>query len=87
MGATLNYDGPLPVAEVVGYGHFSPGEEKTIDDVTAAQFDCEPCQREGWTVEYTDSKKKRKSADQETVTPARDDSPRGPRTKNGNDNE
>jgi hypothetical protein len=80
MSATLKYDGPLPQAEVGGYGHFSPGEEKTVDDFTAAQFDCDPCKDEGWSVSYGDGeKRKKKNADMEATKPASDQSPRGPR--------
>ena len=80
MSGTLKYDGALPQVEVGGYGHFAPGDEKTVDDLTAAQFDCESCKIEGWSVTYSDAdKRKKKSADTETDKPAADLSPRGPR--------
>lgn len=73
----LKYSGPLPLVEVGGYGHFSPGEEKTVDERTATDFDCPSCEKEGWTVTF-DGKSKR--ADTESTTaPAKDESPRGPR--------
>lgn len=84
--ATLKYDGPLPVAEVVGYGHFSPGDEKQVDARTALEFDCDPCMTEGWSVTH-DSGKKTHSADTEEIAAsAKDESPRGPRqSRNNND--
>jgi hypothetical protein len=84
---TLKYDGKLPSAEVVGYGHFVPGEEKTVDIKTANDFDCAPCKEEGWTVTF-DTGKKSKSADTENTTePARDASPRGPRQSSRTEND
>lgn len=76
---TLKYNGPLPQAEVVGYGHFAPGEEKSIDTKTAIEFDCDPCKDEGWEVAFEEGNKP-KGADIETDNaPVREDSPRGPR--------
>jgi hypothetical protein len=79
MSATLKYDGLLPKAELVGFGHFAPGEEKTIDDYTAVQMDCETCKAEGWTVTFDE--KRKKSADTESVKPALEPSPRGSRNQ------
>ena len=77
---TLKYNGSLPQAEVVGYGHFAPGDEKAIDTKTAIEFDCDPCKEEGWEVTFEHGKKS-KSADTENDTaPAREDSVRGPRS-------
>jgi hypothetical protein len=79
MSAILRYDGPLPQVEVGGYGHFAPGEEKSVDDFTAAQFDCDPCRDEGWSVTFGGESRTRKSAESETTKPAVDLSARGPR--------
>jgi hypothetical protein len=81
MSATLKYDGPLPNVEVVGYGHFAPGDSKVVDDLTAASFDCDPCLEEGWTVELSEGRKKKQSADIENTKPMSDQSPRGPRNQ------
>lgn len=82
----LKYSGSLPKVEVGGYGHFAPGEEKTVDDRTAIEFDCPPCAAEGWSVTFEDGKKKASHADTEaTITPAKDESPRGPRSRTNQD--
>jgi hypothetical protein len=81
----LKYDGPLPRVEVGGYGHFAPGDEKSVDTKTAIDFDCQPCMDEGWSVTFEGNEKRATSADTETIEPARNDAPRGPRTRKDND--
>lgn len=50
--ARLKYEGPLPVVEVQGFGHFSPGDSKEVDRVTAGAFTDPRCVAEGWVVEF-----------------------------------
>ena len=86
MGAILRYEGPLPSAEVVGYGHFAPGDEKSVDEKTALDFEAQPCVDEGWVVERDGNGKKKKTAsDDETNEPSTDLSVRGPRTQRNKD--
>lgn len=82
----LKYDGTTPSVEVVGYGHFAPGEEKQVDVKTATDFDCDSCKEEGWTVTFEAGKKNRNADTENTIEPAVDASPRGPRqTRKDND--
>lgn len=46
----LKYTGPLSNPEVTGFGHFTPGEAKLVDALTAASFRDPRCVAEGWEV-------------------------------------
>ncbi len=46
----LRYSGPVPRVTVTGFGHFSPGDEKDVDYLTAGAFRDERCAAEGWEV-------------------------------------
>ena len=46
----LKYNGPLPNPEVEGFGHFTPGEEKLVDAMTALSFRDARCVAKGWEV-------------------------------------
>lgn len=46
----LKYLGPCPLVEVSGFGHFTPGDEKFVDVMTAASFSDPRCAAEGWVV-------------------------------------
>jgi len=48
--ATLKYTGLLENPMVQGYGHFTPDEEKEVDDITAGAFNNPECEAEGWIV-------------------------------------
>jgi hypothetical protein len=84
MGAILRYEGKVPVVEVQGYGHFSPGDEKTVDEKTAGEFEQQPCVDEGWVVER-DGKKTRAAEDNESTDASNTPTPRGPGRVRKND--
>lgn len=63
----ITYNGTLPKIELGGYGHFAPGDSKTIDELTAAGMDNDTCAAEGWVVE-TEGKKTKKHADADEPT-------------------
>jgi hypothetical protein len=46
----IRYEGPCPRVEIVGYGHFSPGDEKAIDTITGYNYLCPACVEAGWVV-------------------------------------
>jgi hypothetical protein len=48
--ASMRYEGSSEKVAVSGYGHFRPGEEKQIDDLTAELFTDQRCIDEGWVV-------------------------------------
>jgi hypothetical protein len=77
----VTYNGKVPSIELVNYGHFSPGDSKTVDDLTAAGMDNELCKAEGWSVDYGDEKRSRKSADIESTKPAAESHRRSHRTE------
>lgn len=68
--ATVTYNGKLPRVELVGYGHFAPGDSKAVDDLTAAQMDNDLCKEEGWSVDGDGKSSSKKSADTESTKPA-----------------
>lgn len=78
--AKVTYNGKLPSIQLVNYGHFAPGDTKTVDEFTALQLDNDLCRGEGWTVELDHSRKTRKSADSESNTSAAETSRRSHRT-------
>lgn len=46
----LKYNGPLPNPQVDGFGHFTNGEAKQVDLLTAAAFRDPRCAALGWEV-------------------------------------
>jgi hypothetical protein len=82
----LRYEGTHPNVEVVGYGHFGPGDEKNVDEKTACDFEQQPCADEGWVVVREESKRSKKAAETESNDDSQALSPRGPgRPRNHND--
>jgi hypothetical protein len=46
----LKYNGTSELIQVYGYGHFKPGDEKEVDEMTAALFGDQRCVDEGFEV-------------------------------------
>lgn len=88
---TLKYEGELPQVEVAGYGHFTPGDEKTVDLKTALDFDQEHPRREGWivTLDADDHRNNRRAETEndDATAGAKEESPRGPRTRRNQNDE
>lgn len=87
MSAVLRYEGNNPSVEVIGYGHFAPGDEKQVDEKTALDFEQQPCVDEGWVV-VRDGKRSKgvKAAEDELKDESQAESPRGPgRPRKDND--
>lgn len=68
MAPKLRYEGPLTTAQVSGFGHFLPGEEKTVDFMTAAAFSDPRCAAEGWVVIPDEAPKAEDATVQQTTT-------------------
>jgi hypothetical protein len=70
--ALLKYVGTSELIQVYGYGHFKPGDEKEVDDMTAAIFSDQRCVDEGFEVTLSpaakDGERKLEGSD-ETLSP------------------
>lgn len=78
----LKYEGICPSVEVGGSGHFAPGDERPVDVKTGLDMDQPHPKSEGWTVTWGDGEKPKVAvaeADEPTIAPSLDRSPRGPR--------
>lgn len=76
----LKYTGNTPSVEVGGFGHFAPGDEKTVDVKTALDMDQPHPKSEGWEVTWEKGERPKGAEVDETIAPVSDPSPRGPRT-------
>lgn len=70
MMPTITYNGKSPRIELVGFGHFAPGDKKQIDDLTAAAMSDDAAKAEGWSVELGDKKTKKSADANESTKPA-----------------